>query len=529
MLLLRDLLRGCAHSFPQKLAFVDGERRRTWREIDDRASRLGAAMQQFGLGAGDVSAVLAHDHVEVVEHWYACWKTGIVRTGINWRYSPREMMHIIRDSGTKCLLVQAKCVSLLKDHQEELRALGIRVIGFGGDHGMLLDYETLLAEARPAVVEPPLDERDLVAISYTTGTTGLPKGALIEQRSVRGAVTQMVISMGLRHEDVWGSALPLPGIPILLVTFSVVNGMTTILPDGDFNVERFTDLLARHSVTATLLVPTMLRRVVDLVHSGRPVPENLRLMVYGSTPCPPALIREAQRTFGCEFQQYYGLTEGGGWFSCLRDGDHRRALEGRLEILASCGRQMIAGEMSIRGEEGEPLPVGEVGVLWVKGETLMRGYLNRIGDNKELFRGGWLRTHDIARVDHEGYFYLVDRKEFLIISGGYNVYPVVVENVLVEHPGVHEAAVVGAAHPEWGEAVVAAVTLRQGAAVTAEQIIAFCRTRLGKWEVPKFVDIVAELPKGATGKLLKKEVRDWYRKDPDRLPWSQVLPERERR
>jgi acyl-CoA synthetase (AMP-forming)/AMP-acid ligase II len=521
MWLLRDLLRGSAAAYPEKVAFIDGARRRTWSEMHRRSGRLGAVLQRLGLGKGDATAVLAHDHVEVVEHWYACWRAGLVRAGINWRYSAREMMHIIRDSGARCVLVEARCVASLADHLEELRERGVHLIGFGGDHGLPLDYETLLANETGELIEPPLDERAIAAISYTTGTTGLPKGALIDHRSLREAVTHMVISTGLRHEDVWAAVLPFPGIPILLVTFSVLNGMTTVLPDGDFSAARFVSLLLEHGITSTLLVPTMLRRVLEQVLESGVRPTTLRLMVYGSMPCPPALIKSAYEMLNCEFQQYYGLTEGGGWFTCLREGDHRRAIDGNPELLLSCGRRMLHADLDIRDEQGVPVAPGEVGALWVRSETLMQGYLHREQDNHEALRDGWLVTHDFARLDEAGFLYLVDRKEFMIISGGYNVYPVVVENVLAEHPAVREAAVVGASHPEWGEAVVAAVSLLPGLSASPEDLIGFCRSRLGKWEVPKFLEIVEDLPRGATGKLQKKTVKDWYR-DPARLPWPEA-------
>jgi acyl-CoA synthetase (AMP-forming)/AMP-acid ligase II len=520
MILPRDLLRRAGAALADRTAFIDGARRRSWGEMDQRSSRLATALQRLGIGKGDVCAVLAHERIEVLEHWFACLKLGALRVGINWRYAPREMLHLLHDSAAKVLLVEAACVGLLAGELDALRREGLIVIGFGAGHGQALDYETLLAAADQKPALPALAEDDLIAISYTTGTTGMPKGALWTQRGVRDALVYSSLLLGLRQSDIYFAPFPMAGVPLLCASLGLVNGMTVLLPDGDFEAGRALELLAEHRATCGIFVPTMLQRVLEHHAAGHHDLSALRMVSYGSSPATPQLIRSALSQLGCELIQLYGLTEAtAGWITFLQHEDHLKALAGRPELLTSCGRPALHVDVSIRDAQGAELPTGEVGEIWVQGSVTIPGYLNRPDENAELYDGPWLRTHDLGRFDEDGYLYLTDRKKFLIITGGYNVYPVTVEAVLAEHPAVREVAVVGAPHPDWGEAVVAIVSLKPGQTASAEDLLAFCKPRLGRFEQPKAVLFVDELPKGATGKIAKASLRDGLRADPSKLPW----------
>lgn len=521
MMLPRDFIARCARSFPEKTAYADGGRKRTWQEMHERSDALGAGLQGLGAGKGDVVAMLGQDRVEVFEHFYACMKIGALRTGINWRYSEREMLHILRDSGAKVLIVHAESAHLLENHLPELQKEGLQVVGYGEGHGQSLDYETLLREGGGEPEMPELAEDDLIAVSYTSGTTGLPKGAMLTQRGVREALTNTTLAIGLRHGDVWASVFPAAGITLLIGCFGLVNGMTTVLPDGFFKPKRFLELVEEQGITSTILVPTMLKAVTEEQQEGNYDISSLRLMAYGSMPATPALIRRAYEAFGCGFQHWYGATEGtGGWYAFLLEDEHQRALEEEPELLTSCGKPLLHVEMSVRDPEGNEAPTGEIGELWVAGDTMMAGYLNQPEENEEVFEGRWLRTGDMARFDKRGYLYLGDRKKFLIITGGYNVYPVVVENALAEHEAVREVTVLGVPHPDWGEAVVAAVVLSPEVEATSEDLIDFCRDKVGRFEVPKHVEILDDLPKGVTAKVQKHEVKAWFQDHPERLPWE---------
>lgn len=510
-MLMRDYLAAQARSWPQRTAYVVGDRRHSWEQTASRSWRLAAALQELGVGKGDVVATLSRDGHATIEVWFACATMGAVRTGINWRYAPREIEHILRDAHVSVLLVEGGAPEAAVDSLDLTGIASLRHVVGIGDHHKELDYEALLAGQESLEREswPDLSGQDDLAISYTTGSTGLPKGAVWSQQSVVDAQLNTWLQSGARHDDVFLHCLPAAGVPILLATWNVFVGGTIVVM-SQFSAGEALRLIEQERVTSTLLVPTMMLDVLDHPTRAECDLSSLRLVVYGSAPATPALVRRAIDAFGCELQQWYGSTEGvGGWFSILHDADHRWALENDPALLQSCGRPTLHTELRIADDDGQPLPVGEVGEVTVRSSTLMTGYLNLPQETAEaLTDGGWLRTGDVGRLDDEGYLYLVDRKKFLIITGAYNVYPVVVENVLAEHPAVREVTVVGAPHPRWGQEVVAVVVRESD--VDEQDLIEFCQGRLATFEVPKRIAFVGELPRGATGKLLKREVASWF-------------------
>lgn len=523
MILPRDFIYRCAIAYGDKVALVDGDCRRTWYELNERSDRLACALQDLGVKKGDTVAIFAFDHVEVIEHWFACMKIGAVRVGINWRYAPREMLHLLQDSQAQVVFVEADCLPLLQDKVDEFVKDRV-LVGLRGNHGLAYDYEALIASHKGDPALPSLSEDDIIGISYTSGTTGLPKGAIWTQRGVRECLVHTNLQIGFRHEDVFLSPGSTAGVGIVLNSFGLVNGMRIVLPDGKFTAQGWLELLQRERATSSILMPTLLQRVLEEYRNGDYDTSSLRMIIYGSEPTRPRIIREWYEKFHTEIMQIYGLTEcTGGWVTFLRHEDHLRAFNGEPELLTSCGKPGIHLDLSVRSAGGVELQVGEVGELWVRGDTNIAGYLNRPEETEELLQGQWLRTQDLGKRDKNGYFYLTDRAKFLIITGAFNVYPVVVENVLAEHPAVREVAVVGAPHPEWGEAVVATVSLHPGTEASAAELMAFCRGKVGQWEVPKFVDIIEELPKGGTHKIAKHTIREWYRKDHSRLPWGDRL------
>jgi acyl-CoA synthetase (AMP-forming)/AMP-acid ligase II len=522
MLLPRDLGIRCARTFPESTAFIDGTRRRTWRDLHDRSDRLGAALQRLGVRAGDAVAIVAHPQLELAEHWHACLKIGALRTAINWRFAPREMLHVIRDADAKVVIVQASCGAPIGPLVAEFEQEGRHIVGFGPDHGFALDYESLLAAEQEPPVLPPLSDDDPAAISYTTGTSGLPKGAVLSQGGIREALIWASLTAGYQHADVWFQATPGTGAPHGFMV-GAVTGMATVLPDGDFHPRRFLELAEEHGVTCVLFVATMMRRVIELMREGAYDLSALRLVIYGSMPTPPPLVRAAFEAFGCELQQWYGATEGS-FFTCLHHEDHLRAFAGEPELLASAGRPLLHVELSIRDDQWHEVPTGTVGNVCVRGQVIMQHYRNQPQLTADVLHDGYLRMHDLGYLNDSGRLVLVDRRDFLIISGAFNIYPMVVENVVAEHAAVREVAVVGAPHPDWGEAVVAVVTLKPGKTATAEELIAFCGGRLGRFEIPKHVEFVPTLPTGPSGKILKKEVKQWFQNDPGRLSWASSTP-----
>lgn len=510
MWLLRDYLSQNAIAWSEREAYVSATARLTWGEVTERAGRLASVLRHLGVGKDDVVASMSADTNEMVETWFAASTIGAVRTAVNPRLSSQAVAHILRDAQVKVLLVQGgDCEESLRELSELPEDLS-HVIGFG-EHDFDLDYEKLLVEHEPLERAdwPALEPSDRLAISYTSGSTGMPKGVVANQGAVVSACVNTWFQAGYLTDDVYLHCLPAAGTNILCATGNVFNGAKVVLL-GRFSAERALELIAEEQVTATLLVPTMILDILDSPHFDRERVESLRLLMYGAAPATPALIRRALEEFGCQLQQWYGSTEAtGGWTTLLHHHDHVHALEEDPEILTSVGRPMLHVEVAILDEEGNELPCGEIGNVAMRGDMLMEGYLNLPGETADVLRDGWLYMGDLGRMDERGYLYIVDRKSFVIVTGGYNVYPIAVENVLAEHPAVREVCVVGIPDDRWGEIVCAVVVPTE--AVEADELIGHCRADLASYEVPKRVEFVDELPRGATGKVLKREVREQLR------------------
>jgi acyl-CoA synthetase (AMP-forming)/AMP-acid ligase II len=282
--------------------------------------------------------------------------------------------------------------------------------------------------------------------------------------------------------------------------------------------------IEKFRVTSTLIVPTMIQRVLAEVQVNPYDLSSLRVLMYGSSPATPKLIRETRERLGVAMIQTYGQTESsGGWLTVLTEEDHKLALSSEPQLLRSIGRVGLHYECSIRDEQGQPVPPNAKGEIWLRGESVMKGYLNLPEATAEALPGdGWLRTNDIGRMDERGYVYLLDRQKFMIITGAVNVFPTTVEAVVSEHPGIQEVAVLGVPHPEWGEAVVAVAVRRAShPELTAQAVIAFCDGKLSRPETPKHVVFVPELLKTVNGKLRKNDIRSWLlQTDSHLIPWN---------
>ncbi len=515
-MLMRNFIANCAATYPNDCAYMSGDSRRSWQEVHVRSDRLAGSFQALGLSKGDCVGILAHNTIELAEHWFACLKAGYVRMGVNWRYSHREVAHTLSDSAVKGLIVDANCRALIEPHLNQLRRAGIILVGFGNGHGLENDYETLIARGHAAAY-PVLGDNDDALIGYTSGSTGLPKGVLLTQRNVRESSIHMSIGAGYTFDDVRLYCTNPAGNNIFLCCLNVLTGMPTVIED--YHADSFIELVSRHRVTQVTLVPTMLRRAIESVRAGGCDVSSLRQITYGTMPTPPALIRQAYDTLDCAFLQVYGASETGGPVTALFDSHHRRGINGEPELLTSAGRVLPHARATIRDAQGNELPPGEQGTVWLGGETVMKGYVNLPDETQACLHGSWFRTGDLGRVDERGFIFLGDRNKNLIITGGMNVFPTSVENALAEHPAVSEAVAVGVPHPEWGEAVTAMVCLWPGHSASGAQLIDHCRGRLPRWEVPKHVEVVPRLPTGFTDKIDKRAVRQILM-DAGALPWS---------
>ncbi|MCX6462749.1 MAG: AMP-binding protein [Pseudonocardiales bacterium] len=527
-----ELLAGWARRAPHKIAVREDGRSLTWAELDAQVGALASGMAALGVAPGDAVGMLARDRLEVFVHYLACLRLGAVRVGINARFAAREVLHVVRDCDARMVVVEAALADLLGGEERALRAEGRLLVSLTpGDPAAprLADFDASFGElsAGPALDLPAPRPGDLALISYTSGTTGLPKGVLVSQAAVAAVLVHTVLMTGLGPDDVWFQATSLAWIASLLALLGLVNGMTVVLPGGPggFDAAHFLHTVGRHRVTGTVLAPVMISRVLDeLDDGGGHDLSSFRTLVYGSSPAPPALLHRVHAALpATALVQIYGITEcSGGWVTVLTHADHLRGLGGEPGLLTSCGRPGPWVDVAVTDDDGREVARGESGEVRLRSPMNCLGYHRLPELTAGLLDGEWIRTHDIGRMDDEGYLYLTDRKNFMIITGGMNVYPSVVENVLAQHPDVADVAVVGAAHEEWGEAVVAIVEARRGATPDPAGLLTFCRERLGAFQVPKHVAVVDALPRGVTGKVLKPTIIADLTEHPERLPWHRT-------
>ncbi len=511
-MLLKDLLIRAANRQPDKVAYISNSLSFTWSEINKRVNQLSAFLHKLGVKKGDRIAYLGIDLHQQVEVMYSCAKAGFVRVGVNWRLGDREIKYILEDSESKVLFVDQKTSEKGMKIAKEIPSIQ-HLIGVGEGHGLEMDYETCICSQPNEEIETPLEGKDIISLCYTTGTTGLPKGAIWTHNNVIHSLVNGVLQAGLRKDDIWLHALPAAGVPIMSMLWTVYWGNTNVLMPY-FDPVQALRLIEENNVTAALFVPTMLQMMLAHPKFDEFDVSKLRLIAYGSAPMPPSKIIETYKKFNCDLQQWYGSTENtGAWVSLLDPDEHKFAIQtGQHEILASCGRPASHVDIKIVDDNGDEVSVGQSGEILIKGDVVIPGYWKDEEKTGKTIRDGWLHTGDIGKFDESGRLYILDRTEFRIKTGAYNVYPVEVENVISEHPFVEEVCVVGVPDEKWGEAVLAEVRLKEGAQVTESEIIDFCRNKIASYKVPKRVVFVSEFPRGVTGKLLKKEVKNKYLK-----------------
>lgn len=478
---------------PGRVAVIDSDtgQRWTYGDLRERAIRLARFLHSHGVGKGDRVALLAPNHLAYLDMLWACARLGAIFVPLNWRLAATELAEVVNDCTPSVLFVHARFAD---------RAAKLAV-----SHTVVIEdaayLEVLSAGAKGASVPEPIeiDPEDPLLLLYTGGTTGKPKGAVLPHRAVLWNAVNTVISWGLTAEDVTLTSLPMfhtGGLNALTVPLLVAGG-TVVLTDG-FDPERAMRFLDQYGCTIALMVPTMYHRIMQTEAFRRGAVPLTVTYLSGGASCPRT-VTQAFLEKGAFFRQGYGLTEAGPNNFFIDPRDARRKPD-------SVGKPMLFNEVRIVRVDGREALPGEVGELLIRGPHVFAGYWNNPAETAAAFTEGWLRTGDLATVDDEGDVFIVGRKKEMIITGGENVYPAEVESVILEHPAVREAAVVGLSDETWGEVVAAAVVLYEGETLTVEALQAHCASRLGRYKVPKRVVFVPELPKTDVGKLDRKRV-----------------------
>ena len=503
-----SVLDACGASFGKEEALVQGDLRLTYEEVLDGIRRTGRALLELGLVPGDRVAFVMSDSLDLVNMmWGALW-AGLTIVPLNARLQLDDHVYMVKDAGARALAFDAAMAELghaILEQQDVEFAIATQAADTPVGGLVLGDIAAGQESGRGA---PEVDTEGECWIQYTGGTTGFPKGALHSHRTFLMAMLSCAFELGVEPGERHVHCAPLThsGLAYFLPVW--MRGGTNILLPG-FTPARLLDTIERERVTSTLLVPTMIYLLLEAPGIAERDLSSLRTIAYGAAPMGKERLEQALATFGPIFVQAYGQTEAPAQITVLAKADHLRARE-RPEILTSCGRPVTIAEVRIADDDLRELPNGEVGEIIVRGPHVTFGYNAKPEETAETIRDGWLCTGDLGRRDDEGYVYIVDRKKDMIISGGFNVYPKEVEQVLFSHPSVADVCVIGVPDEKWGEAVKAVIVAADDCEPDPDELIALVKERKSSVMAPKSIELVEQIPLTSVGKHDKKALREQY-------------------
>ncbi|MDT4969729.1 MAG: long-chain acyl-CoA synthetase [Acidobacteriota bacterium] len=497
---IRDLLESRASAAPEKhfLFSEDDGRRYTYAEFDAAVNRAAGLLATQGIGKGDVVSLLMPNGPEYIIAYFACFKLGALAGPVNSLLKSEEIAYVIGNSEAKALLVSSEYLPRVDPIRDQLEAL---------KHVTVFDDEAKATvecvDDVPSHVDIANDDEAIII--YTSGTTGKPKGCLLTHGNVIANARQISRWLNFTERDCLLTVMPLfhmNAVSVTTMTPLYAGASTVVSPK--FSVSRFWNIISDYRVTSFGSVATMLSLLLKTYPDGVPSElktEQLRFAMCGSAPVPAEVLRKFEETFNCLVIEGYGLSEST-CRSSFNPPDARRRP-------GSCG-MAIGNEMKVVDDDDRDVASGELGEIVLRGENILKGYFKNEDATRKAFRNGWFHTGDIGYRDDDGFFFIVDRKSDMIIRGGENIYPREIDEVLYQYPAIATAASIGVPDPLYGEEVAAFVVLKDGAEATEEAIIAFCREHLADYKCPKSVRIVDDIPKGPTGKLLKRELGKEY-------------------
>ncbi len=513
-----DLLARNARNFPNDVGLIFGDKKFTWKELDFRAKTFANALFDLGLERGDRVAIYAKNSNQWVEALFGLAQVGLISVTVNYRLTANEVAFIVENSGAKVIICDDSTEQNAREVKENVECLE-QVINSEFFENLIENSRFQIPNSkleRGANLESEiwnLEYKDAVMLLYTSGTTGFPKGAVYSHGSLLVGMLVHVHAIGSRQTH--RVMLPSPlysaaGIAGIYCAVYVGSQISLI----NYDVEMACATIERDRITFTNLVPTTIQMLLASEISQKYDLSSLEVLLYGGSPMPENVLREAMERFPkCGFRQTFATTETGCAGTVLEPSEHHLALESfeKKHLLQSCGRAQTNVDVRIVDEDWNFLPANEVGEIAIRTEANMLGYWNNEAATAKVLKDNWLRTGDMARMDADGYLYLVDRKNDMIVSGALNVYPSEVERILQEHESVFEVVIIGVSSEKWGEEVKAIVVLKEGFEATEKEIIEFCEGKLAGFKKPKTVEFIDKLPRNLTGKILKKELRERFR------------------
>jgi acyl-CoA synthetase (AMP-forming)/AMP-acid ligase II len=500
---MADWIRIHARNLPDRRCFVTDTGATTFREVNSRVNCVANELARMGVGKGDRVALFATDSPEYVETLLACMKLGAVYVPLNFRLAQPELQMLLRTAEAKVLFFSDRYTDMVRAVDVPGLVATISYDSSSGDHS----YSDLLARGADVEIDTEVSDEDMVCLAFTSGTTALPKGVIHSQRMAKHMVMQCIIERRMTSTNFHYSAAPLFHVGGMLYALSgVARGHTSLILPA-FDVDVVARWLASGELDGVFLVPTMIDSLLQVEAVRTADYSRLQSIAYGAAPMSPALLRRAMDVFSCDFLNMFGAGTEAGLQTVLTPEDHRLALAGQEHLLGSIGKPGMGVDLRLCDDDLVEVADGEVGEIVTRSDAVMDGYLGQPEETAKVLVDGWFRGGDLAYRDKDGYLYLAGRKKDMIIRGGENIYPIEIEDVLSKHPSVREVAVVGVPDEHWGEIVRAHVVLEPGAAFDEADLRGYCRERLAGYKVPAIFAVEDDLPRNASGKVLKRDLR----------------------
>lgn len=506
-----------AEQYPNKVAVKFEGEEMTFLQVNERINRLANGLMDLGLKKGDRVAALLYNSPRAIEVRFALMKAGLCMVPINVRQTAEENTYIMNHSESSLVILDQEYLTSWEQMEGQCKEVR-QVIVAASDSGSYLSYEKVIEASSSQEPEVMVSLEDLERIAYTSGTTGRPKGIMKTVGNDLARLRNDFLNQDYltSSADIMLNVAPLTHAARELFRKHYVKGACNII-FRRFLEEEIFGTIQKERATAAMFVPTMIIRLVLHPKVRTYDVSSLKRIYYGTAPMPADKLKKAQEIFGNILRQSYGLSEATQPVLLLFPGDlSLEDEEKRARRLNSAGKPVLGVEVQIVNEHGQKVTPGEVGEILIRGDNVMKGYWKDPEESGEVLKNGWLYTGDLAKMDEDGYIYIVDRKKELIISGGFNIYPREVEQVIEGHPGVQEVAVIGIPDPTWGEAVKALVVLKPGAQITEGEIIELCKAKISSYKKPQSVEFVSDLPKNFQGKIMKRSLRGKYWQGLDR-------------